>query len=221
VPERGELRDLITYALASCGSGDYNADVKKAVEVCVSAGKLSSAYMLILYILNGGEVPRYHPIPLPYVTRIEDICVVNPEGLATAGVEALALPSPDYYEVTIIKEVDKESKKHYKAVLANVWGVVITYSTEDGGKVSKVLIITLTRVGAEIMYTAVDPPPHISKKIADICSGSLKPPEITSEEGIKLLKKTGLGSIEELVKKAGAEEGISTEEVTTRRRRRS
>jgi hypothetical protein len=78
VPERGELRELVTYALASCGSGDYNADVKKAVEVCVSAGKLSSAYMLLLYILNGGEIPRYHPIPLPYVTRIEDICVVNP-----------------------------------------------------------------------------------------------------------------------------------------------
>jgi hypothetical protein len=219
VPERGELRELITYALASCGSGDYDADVKKAVEVCVSAGKLSSAYMLLLYILNGGEIPRYHPIPLPYVTRIEDICVVNPEGLATAGVEALALPSPEYQEVVIEVSVDKESKKHYKAVLANVWGVVITYSTEDGEKVSKVLIITLTRVGAELTYTAVDPPPHIAKKIIDVCSGSLKPPTIASEEWMALLKKSGLGDIETLTKKGGVEGGV--EGVITRRRRRT
>lgn len=219
MPERGELRELVTYALASCGSGDYNADVKKAVEVCVSAGKLSSAYMLLLYILNGGEVPHYHPIPLPYVTRIEDICVVNPEGLATAGIEALALPSPEYQEVVIEVAVDKESKKHYKAVLANVWGVVITYSTEDGGKVSKVLIITLTRVGAELIYTAVDPPPHIAKKISDVCSGSLKLPTIASEEWMALLKKSGLGDIETLTKKEGTEGGV--EGVTTRRRRRT
>jgi len=193
---RDALQSLITYAVASCGGNNFNIDVKKAIEVCVSANKLSNAYMLILYLLNGGEIPRYHPVPLPYVANIEDICIINPEGLALADLNTLAIPQPDYRESIVVKR-EKDSEKVYKVTLAEVWGLVIKYRTEDG-VINKALTFVLTRAGADISYMAIDPPPHITEKLVKICDGELTPPAILTNEWRELLTKSGFGNIEHM-----------------------
>ena len=197
MPE-SELRDLVVYALSACGSREYSADVKRAMEVCVSAGKLSVAYLLLLYLLNGGGVPRYHPIPLPYVSNIEDICVVNPEGLAALGVEVVAVPTPEVTEVTLIKE-EKEVKKVYRARLATAWAVVVSYRDESDSRVDRVFLLSLTRVGPQLMYTAVEPTPSVARRIAGVCGrGEVPKPDITSPEVAELLRKLGYGEVEEV-----------------------
>jgi hypothetical protein len=218
VPEP-ELKDLIVYALSACGSGEYSADVKRAMEVCVSAGKLSVAYLLLLHLLNGGGVPRYHPIPLPYVTRIEDFCVVNPEGLAELGVELAAVPTPEYSEVTLIKE-EKETKKVYRARLATAWAVVVSYRDESDSRVDRVFLLSLTRVGSQPAYTAVEPTPSVAKRIAGVCGRREVPrPDITSPEVAELLRKLGYGEVEEVRGEVRVELGEIGEVVRVRRAR--
>jgi hypothetical protein len=223
VPE-SELRDLTIYALSACGSREYSADVKRAMEVCVSAGKLSVAYMLLLYLLNGGGVPRYHPIPLPYVTKIEDICVVNPEGLAGLGVELAAVPTPEVTEVTLIKE-EKESKKVYRARMATAWAVVVSYRDEAESRVDRVFLLSLTRVGPQLAYTAVEPTPSVARRIAEVCGrGEVPRPDITSPEVAELLRRLGYGEVEEVrgeprVEETKVELGEAGEVVRARRAR--
>ena len=219
MPEAGGLKDVVLYALASCGSGEYSADAKKAVEICVSAGKLSSAYMILLYMLNGGGVPRYHPVPLPYVGNIEDICIINPEGLASIGVELMAIPSPEYREFYIPRE-EKETKKVYRVTLANVWGTVITYKKENGERVSKPFLFVLTRSGAELFYAAVEPAPDVAGRMVGVCEGRQSQPSVlTSEisEVSELLRRSGLGTVEEFP--PGVPEGEVMEEGRSGERR--
>ena len=194
-----ELSSIIAYVVSSCGSGKYDVDVKKAIEICVGANKLSSAYTLILYLLNGGGIPKYHPIPLPYVLNIEDICVINPEGLAGVGLELLALPTPERREHVIEVKTEDESKKRYRALIAEVWGVLISYRSEAGLH-HKAIVFTLSRVGTEVTYTAVEPPPQITEKLVKVCRGEEVHPPWFTEEGRKILTESKYAEVIELTK---------------------